>query len=593
MLKKLRQRFGLFAESVTRFPAVIACLAATAVLTAIAIEGEDGLTRYIWALAVGAFSSAAFQAAYERFFSGIIARICLTVCALAVMVLFYLSIRDGFAGETEFMVRSAVTAFALFIAFIWIGTVRGRYGFCDSFTAAFKALFESLFFSGILFLGCAAVIAAIDLLIINVDGDAYMHTANIVFVIIAPLIFLSLIPVYPGRGPGRAEPDSAQRALIARRIGCPRFLEVLLSYIAAPLVSVFTVILLAYIFINIGGEFWTDNLLEPLLVSYTITVIVVTVLTVKLENRFAGLFVKIFPKALIPVALFQVLASVVIMADTGVTFGRYYVILYGAFAVFSGAALSISPKKSSGIVALVLIVLSAISLIPPADAFSVSRNSQISALENTLAENGMLTGETVAANGTIPASEKDKIIAHLDYLESTQELDYIKWLPEGFSSYDDTAFIDIFGFSRYELPIDEYRYVSVYYDISETMPVGEYDVFVQVYIPDRSPYGQAPQTGYFETDAETYSVYTKEEEGHHVVVESAAGIEIIRFDARALRLRYGEYPGSRNMLTPEEATFEVENENAALRVIVLNAGFGTQTDSTDMNAQLLVFVNIK
>ena len=55
---------------------------------------------------------------------------------------------------------------------------------------------------------------------------------------------------------------------------CPKFFEILISYIIIPLIAVFTIILLVYIIKNIGGEFWSDNLLEPMIVSYSIFVIV-------------------------------------------------------------------------------------------------------------------------------------------------------------------------------------------------------------------------------------------------------------------------------------------------------------------------------
>ena len=130
------------------------------------------------------------------------------------------------------------------------------------------------------------------------DSEAYSHAANIIFILFAPVYFLSLIPVYYGKSdenePGEGMEPKADK--IDKMANCPKYLEILISYIIIPLTAVFTLILGVYIATNIGSDFWTDNLLEPMIVSYSITVILVYILASRLENRFAQLFRKIFPK---------------------------------------------------------------------------------------------------------------------------------------------------------------------------------------------------------------------------------------------------------------------------------------------------------
>lgn len=594
MFKTLRRRLGGLTESVVRFPATVGFLVAAAVMIAVSISGEDDLGRYILTCAVGAVACAAAEAAYERFLSGSLWRLLITGAGLVVTLLFYLSVRLLPQNSPEMLVRPAVTMFALFIAFVWVGVIRSRYGFNESFMAAFKALVQAVFFTGILFLGCAAVIAAVDTLITPVDEDAYMHTANIVFVIIAPLILLSLIPVYPGRViPDAVVPDGGKQAvLIEKRTGSPKFLEVLLSYIIIPLATVFTVILLAYILLNISGKFWTDNLLEPMLIAYAVTVIVVTLLVSRLGNRLAELFRLMFPKVLIPIALFQTIASFLLLMDTGVTYGRYYVILFGVFAIFSGFALSLKPEGKAGSVALALILLSAVSLIPPVDAFTVSRESQVAALETALEKNGMLINDVVRPKGDIPEDDKQVIITSVRYLTETEELDAAAWLPARFNGYDDTAFYSTFGFHMYTPTQPGPAYVSVYLDRAGVIQVGGYDVMLQLNIP---PFDKPGGTGStFELGGAVYAVTTDESGGNYaIVVTDAAGRERIRFDTAGIFARYLEYNAEKGVMTLEEATFTAENEHAALKIIVQNAGFVKMPDITDENAQLYVLVRIK
>lgn len=594
MVTLLRQRFSGLIESIVRYPVTVAFLIATAVLRAVDIGGGENLIKFVLTCAVAAVSSAVSQAVYERFFSGIGRRIFLYTAAFLLTILFYLSIKQLSVNGSEMITRTAISMFALFIAYIWLAVVNSTFSFSESFMAAFKAFFQSAFFSGIIFLGCAAIIAAIDLLITPVDSNTYAHTANIVFIIIAPLFFLSLIPVYPGRERVelRVETDEAQRVVIQRRTGCPKFLDVLLSYIIIPLSSIFTVILLVYIILNIGGKFWTNNLLEPLLISYSITIIIVTLLASNLQNRFAAVFRMIFPKVLVPIALFQVIASILLMADTGVTAARYFVILYGIFAVLSGCALSLLPLRKSGVVAVLLLVLSAISVIPPVDAFTVSRNSQIGSLEEVLGKNSMLVDGTVRPNGAISEADKARIITAIQYLSATEDLSYVKWLPAGFTGYDDSDFYSAFGFHQYLSGNSEHQYINVYFNLSDVIPVAGFDYFTQLGIPD--PYRNETVDRTFTDGDKTLSLLL-ETTGYqsNILIKDAAGLEIIRFNTTDVFTRYVAFPVSKNTLTLEEATFEIENNAATLKIIVMNAGFTTNPDTTDKNVQMLVFVRMK
>ena len=172
-----------------------------------------------------------------------------------------------------------------------------------------------------------------------------------------------------------------QQETIDEAAHCPKFLGVLISYILIPLIAVFTLILVVYIIKNIGGEFWTDNLLEPMLVAYAITVILVYILASEIENKFTAFFRKIFPKVLVPIVLFQITSSILSLTDTGVTHTRYYVILFGLFAAIAGILMSFLPVRKNGVIAALLIVFAVVSIVPPVDAFTVSRINQIDMLK--------------------------------------------------------------------------------------------------------------------------------------------------------------------------------------------------------------------
>ena len=393
-----KNRLRGLTDAISRYPLTTAFLVIAAIINAIDINNEKDLSKTLLTLAVGAFLSAVSQVVYERFFSKTSIRFGLMIFVIVLTAGYYLIILPASTLSMEIMIRTSVALFALLFAFIWVPVIKSKISFNNSFMIAFKAFFNSLLFSVVIFGGVALIISAIDLLIFSVDYRAYSHAGNIIFILFAPMYFLSLIPIYPGESNKGPEETKRQTDVVLKAAKCPKFFEILISYIIIPLIAVFTIILLVYIIKNIGGEFWSDNLLEPMIVSYSIFVIVVYLLASELENKFTVLFRKILPKVLVPIVVFQIISSLLSLSETGITHTRYYVILYGLFAAVSGILLSFLPVRKNGSVAALLIIFSIFSIVPPVDAFSISKSSQINLVEKVLLENKMLEEDTITPN---------------------------------------------------------------------------------------------------------------------------------------------------------------------------------------------------
>ncbi len=187
-----------------------------------------------------------------------------------------------------------------------------------------------------------------------------------------------------------------------------------------------------------------------MLVNYSIAIILIYILSSMLENKFAVLFRKFAPKVLVPIVVFQVIASVLKVGEMGITYGCYYAALYGVYAAIARGILSFVPVKRNGLIAALLIIFSVISIVPPVDAFSVSKNSQLNNLEETLLANGMLENGEIIAKPDLDNEEKKKIINSMNYLSRMECLDKVTFLPDDFEFYND--FYDTFGFREYEGP---------------------------------------------------------------------------------------------------------------------------------------------
>ncbi|HWQ29669.1 MAG TPA: DUF4153 domain-containing protein, partial [Negativicutes bacterium] len=357
-----------------------------------------------------------------------------------------------------------------------------------------------------------------------------------------------------------------------------------------PIITVFTVILVLYIVRNIGGRFWTNNLLEPILVSYSIAVILLYILASSLENRFVQLYRRVFPKVLVPVVLFQLVASLLKMSDVGIVYTRYYVILYGVFAAASGILLSIIPVRKNGIVAAMLIAFSLVSIIPPTDAFTISRTNQVHRLESVLLKNNMLEGNTIKPSKAVSDEDKRVIVKAFNYLLMMGYNKNIEWLPDKMDRYVD--FYETFGFNESEVPADLKE--NVYLGLEQPSPIDikGYDSFVQFGF--QVPESNAPEKICDITKAGVkYTLRQRTEEGKcDIFLTAEDGRELIRFDTTELLNRFYNYSSGKS-LTPEEASFTKENEAARIRLVVQAMNIDKGGEKAAYGAELFILVTVK
>ncbi|MCQ6280295.1 DUF4153 domain-containing protein [Bacillus sp. EB600] len=591
-MTKLTDRLTGLTDAIARFPLTTLFLLAAAMINAYDISTEKSVSKLLLTFVIGAFLSAVFQVAYERHFSKVSTRFVLMGVVVLLTAGYYLIIMPAPELSMEIEIRTAVALFTLLIAFIWVPVIKSKISFNKSFMITFKSFFNSLFFSAIIFGGISIILAAISQLIFPVDYKAYPHTSNIVFVIFAPMYFLSLIPVYLGEKDKNKtqETSNHQTETIDKAAHCPKFLEILISYIVIPLLAVFTLILAIYILKNIGGKFWTDNLLEPMLVSYAIAVILVYILASEIENKFALFFRRIIPKVLVPIVLFQITSSILSLADTGVTHTRYYVILFGIFAAIAGILLSFLPVRKNGVIAALLIIFSVISIVPPVDAFTISRTSQTNTLKNVLLKNNMLVNNKIKPNVSISNKDKQTITSAVQYLTMMEYTKKINWLPKNYV-YDD--FYQTFGFKEYYQE-QENPNPSVYLSLEQPAPItiSGYDTFVQtdIFMGQKNSGGKVT----FEKAGKRFTLLREFKNDHtEISLIGENDHRLLSFNTKKIFDRFTNSTSTaKGQMSVKEATFKVESDRAKMAIVVQNVGIEKQNEQNN-NALLYVFIKIK
>ncbi|PKM61181.1 MAG: DUF4153 domain-containing protein [Firmicutes bacterium HGW-Firmicutes-4] len=597
-IDKIREKLSGLVEALMRYPLTVVFLVAAALVNTVAIHQDVDYTKYFLTFLVGAFLGFALQAAWERFSDMTSHRIAAMALGLVLTLGYFLIVRQYTSTSMETWIRTAVALFALLIAYIWVPVIKSEISFNQSFMAAFKAFFNSLLFSGVLFIGITLIITAIDLLLFRVSEKSYLDTLNIVGMLFAPIYFLSLIPLYPGRLDKSRTTDQLDnnREKVKQSCLSPKFLEILVAYIVIPLLTVYTVIMIIYIARNITGEFWTDNRLEPMLVSFASAVILIYILASNLENRFAELFRKIFPKVLVPIVLFQIVASVLRIQETGMTHGRYFVIVFGIFAAVSGVLMSFMPVRKNGIIAALIIGFSLFSIIPPLDAFTISRTNQTGRLTETLVANKMLENNMINPNASVAEADKKIISDSVNYLAMMEYTKEISYLGEDFNVYED--FYDTFGFYRYEE--NQYRQDSIYLNLDQQSPldISDYETFVVANF-----YGDGQKLdskiAEFDKNGKTYTLSNdKTAVPGMLILSDETGSELMRIDMKKVFDHFdtspgGDYQISKDSMSADEATFTQENDQAVISLVAMFLAIEKSGSEPIYNGDFYVLVHLK
>lgn len=598
VVKSLRNKLMGLIQAVNRYPLTMLFLLAAATVNVNMINNEtENYLKYLFAFLIGALLSVVAQQVFERFFTKVGERVLLMGGAIVFTAGYYFAIQSASTFNMEIGTKTGVTIFALLMAFIWVPSIKSKVTFNESFLSVFKAFFITVLFTAVIAGGLSSIIFAVDELLFSLDHKANAHALNIVFSLFAPIFFLSFTPPYPGKRDGgmKGEELAWQEKKVAKAVDCPKTLEILISYIIIPLTAVYTVILLAYVLLNIRGDFWTNNLLEPMLVTYAITVILVYLLASNLDNKFATVFRRFFPKVLIPIVLFQTIASVLRIGEMGLTHGRYYVIMFGVFAVIAGVIFSFFPIRKNGWVAVILIIFSAISIIPPVDAFTVSRTNQINLLKNTLSTNGMIENGEVVPNADITTKDKKTITRTVSYLDSMDYIDDIDWLPDKIFHYDN--FKNTFGF---EEVYDETGYggdgqfAHLDWNRSPTLNIENYDRMVHLYYDPYQMEKDAESAIPVEIDNKHYKLMqVSDEEDIYLSLADEKGQELIRFDAKQafdkILNNQEELKGGKDSLTVEQATVTEENDVVRMSIVANNVDYY----NSKYNADIYVLIQIK
>ncbi|WP_225743802.1 DUF4153 domain-containing protein [Marinilactibacillus sp. Marseille-P9653] len=549
----------------------------------------------ILAYAIGGLLAAVSQSFYERFFSGKpFLRIGLYIISIIVTMIYYIFFLRSYPYYSSIVaIRSSALVAAALTAYVWVPTLKSIVPFDLAFTVAFKAFFTSFLYSMVLVIGSFAIVGTYGFLISEVNFEIFGDLAAIIFGLFAPMCFLSYIPNYNLVKGLESKKDQTSLSI-------PKLLSFLISYIVIPLLTAYTLILVLYIVPNLAGEFWFDNLLEPLLISYAIIGFITLFISHTIDNNSTNYFKLIFPKVLLVIAIFQTVASLIKIQQLGLTHGRYYVILFGLFSIISSLLYSFSKNKKQ-YVPVVFIILTILSIVPPIDAMTLGINAQISKLESLLEKNNMLEDNRIIGKSDVSLEDREIIVDSLQYLSDYDALNRIDWLPDNFEFYGEN-FESVFGFDQYpsqyedDSTIDETynpAYTSLQLDKRQTISFSTTDIDQLMIVPfsyDQYVQPSAQETAFQIENDEYNLVATAEEDAFELDLNTTDNETILNFDLSFMLEDNFEFYDTIQDLSASDLTFVENNNQVTLTVIFDNIEL---LDNESYSGSLYLLVSLK
>jgi len=220
-----------------------------------------------------------------------------------------------------------------------------------------------------------------------------------------------------------------------------------------------------------------------MVLCYSVVGLLIYILGSSLNNRFIVLFRKLFPFVLIPLVLMQLVSSYIRIDAYGVTEFRYYVVLFGIFSIICAIYLIISKKKNPNVIALLAACFAILSIIPPADAFNISKTSQANRIEEILVRNNMLSDNKIIPNSSISNDDKRELTNITNYMARMGYLRDIDWMEGKILRKKMNiimGFKEIYGFQPYYdsySPDEEYRNIYAVLDTSSPIDIAGFDTF--------------------------------------------------------------------------------------------------------------------
>lgn len=410
------------------------------------------------------------------------------VVAIIILLILIFGVYSKLFQQEDFMAYDTKYVYfgvLLFLscACLFIGKIFNHKNFVEYFFKIVEAMFISLSFSTVLFIGLSAIYFLITKLFdIAIVDKVYIITFIIIYLPFNVGIFLSYFP--------RNEIDFDNYKLAKPFV-------ILVSYITVPIFIIYAFILYIYFFkILIQAELPKGVITNLVLVFALLTAILLFISSVIKSNKLVEKFREFFPVIMIPILVMMFYAIFIRISDYGLTENRYFVVAAGIYTLISMIYYIFYRSNSNIFIFISLAAIIFLSTIGPVSAYNLSASSQDARLASILNANGMLESNQIKPKKNVSLDDKIQIKEIVEYLSNNHRSWESKYLPKNFE-FNNENFEEVFGFNieddklfsgdseynfKFDRPIDIKGYDKILkfdsFDIKQSL-VGNYFVDVE------------------------------------------------------------------------------------------------------------------
>ncbi len=383
-----------------RFPWPLAAGAAAAAF-AIVASNSSGTPGDVWvraafvaALALPATIAVTLLAETRRWSLGL-RTVALVICVLA-LIGFFLAWPgiDATPHAIRYFQLSAVLHLA--VAFLpFLGAPEGAAGslaFWQYNRRLFTGFLRALVFSGVLFVGIAIALGALDHLFgVDIRSRVYFHIWIVIALVVNTWIFLAAVP--------------DDLPALAHDSEYPRALQVFAQYILTPLAFSYLLILLAYLIkIVVGGQ-WPSGWIGWLVASVSVTGLLGFLLVHPLRADAAQGWVRSYARwlfiGLAPAALMLLVAFAKRIGPYGLTEPRVLGVLLGVWLLGIALLFGLRAGASIRVIPVSLALLLFVTLYGPVSPTRLAVSSQGRRLAAALASHDTSAANAREASGAL------------------------------------------------------------------------------------------------------------------------------------------------------------------------------------------------
>jgi hypothetical protein len=425
-LPSIEQLVRVGRQSAGRFPLVLLSAAVAAGAGALLPDSsiEDTLVGFLYVATLGIPLFLALDlTAKRRGTSGRTLWIGRLV-VLAILVGLYVA-RLSWSEPAEWLryVQLSVAAHLLVAVAPYLG-VREWNGFWQYNRSLLLRFLIAGVFSFVLYVGLSIALLAIDnLLGVNVEGETYFRLWCVIAFLFNTWFFTAGIP--------------EDLEALDRRTDYPPALKVLGQYILSPLVTVYLLIITAYLgrilITRVWPSGWIGYLVSSVAVAGILSLLLLYPIEEREENRWVRTYARWFYFGLIPANIMLLLAIWKRIQQYSITEPRYFLVILSLWLAGISLFYAFTRSRNIKVIPSTLALLAIVTFAGPWSAYAVSKRSQTARLEGLLEQNGMLVdGQVRPPAGEISFEDRREIGAVLRYLAEYHGTgSIVAWFPEG------------------------------------------------------------------------------------------------------------------------------------------------------------------